>query len=161
MVGVTVELRTPTGIVLTATATDALGDYSFNNVAQGDYVLVLTDAAGLLINRYLTTGIIAPANLTGLLAGSISTVNFGYRIGSRIGDLIFDDTNANGIFDIGEVGLPNVAVILQQGGITKYTAITDNAGNYLFQGVAVGTYSLIVTNPFTGLANPEIGRAHV
>ena len=156
LVGVSIELRTPTGIVLTAATTNTLGDYVFNNVAQGDYILAITDTAGLLTNRYLTTGIVSPVSLTGLLPGSVSTVNFGYRIGSRIGDLIFDDTNANGLLDIGEVGLPNVSVVLQQGGVTVYSTTTNNTGNYLFEGVASGAYSLIVTNPFTGIANPAV-----
>ncbi|MEZ5384330.1 MAG: SdrD B-like domain-containing protein [Prosthecobacter sp.] len=46
-----------------------------------------------------------------------------------IGDLVFADTNANGVIDAGEPGLSGVKITVTNGTITK-TAISDGLGKY-------------------------------
>ncbi|GAB3911918.1 hypothetical protein GCM10029964_118790 [Kibdelosporangium lantanae] len=56
---------------------------------------------------------------------------------NRIGDLVWQDTNANGIQDTGEPGLPDVAVTL---GDRK--TVTGRDGRYRFSGMPDGTYTV-------------------
>jgi len=66
---------------------------------------------------------------------------------SSIGDLIWNDINANGLVDTGETGIPNVTVALTQTGITAVvTATTGPSGIYNFTNLAAGTYAVQVTD---------------
>jgi len=63
-----------------------------------------------------------------------------------VGDTIWNDGNGNGIQDIGEYGIPGVAVtLLDLNGIAipGETAVTDANGNYTFN-VDIGTFSVQV-----------------
>jgi fimbrial isopeptide formation D2 family protein/uncharacterized repeat protein (TIGR01451 family) len=69
--------------------------------------------------------------------------DFGYRGPGRIGDTVFLDANGNGAFDPGE-GVTGVGVTLAgdvdgDGTAETYTARTDAAGRYLFDGLPVRT----------------------
>jgi protocatechuate 3,4-dioxygenase beta subunit len=70
---------------------------------------------------------------------------------ARIGDLVYWDMNSNGVYDAGE-GLANVLVVLDNGA----QAYTDANGNYLFEGLSAGTYTVTVdesTLPFSTFTN--------
>jgi hypothetical protein len=82
-----------------------------------------------------------------------------------IGDLVWDDTNGDGIKDAGESGFANVTValyedsngngVLDGGEPLLATVTTDAAGAYDFSGVAAGDYLVTVTdtnNVLTGYA---------
>lgn len=60
----------------------------------------------------------------------------------RISGSAFADWNRNGIRDAGEPGVGNVAVTL--GGASTGSATTDANGNYAFDDVAAGSYSVSV-----------------
>ncbi|MEY4941697.1 MAG: hypothetical protein RIQ93_3432, partial [Verrucomicrobiota bacterium] len=64
-----------------------------------------------------------------------------------IGDLVFSDLNANGAFDAGEPGLPNVRVYIDQNGNRAYEigepfALTGSNGHYLMSGLTQATYNV-------------------
>ena len=62
---------------------------------------------------------------------------------SSIGDFVWEDKNANGIQDIGEVGIPNVLVRLFNGVGTQINSIlTGPQGQYLFSNLNPGIYSV-------------------
>ncbi|MCL2503953.1 MAG: hypothetical protein FWE94_05015 [Coriobacteriia bacterium] len=59
----------------------------------------------------------------------------------KIGDYVWFDRNHNGIQDMGEPGIPDVAVSLYDSkGSLVATTTTDVNGKYLFTGVAAGDY---------------------
>jgi len=71
-----------------------------------------------------------------------------------LGDLVWYDTNANGIQDSGEVGVPGMHVKLHPDNACLDTEIgsttTDSNGNYHFSGLQAGTYCVAVDNiPFS------------
>ncbi len=67
---------------------------------------------------------------------------------ASVGDRVWVDANANGIQDAGELGLPGVAVALQDGaGLVLATATTDSTGLYVFENLQPGTYRLQFTPP--------------
>ncbi len=67
----------------------------------------------------------------------------------QIGDFVWIDSNANGIQDSGEPGVPGVTLTLKNsGGTVIGTTTTDANGKYLFTGLTAGTYSVTMTMPF-------------
>jgi SdrD B-like domain len=63
-----------------------------------------------------------------------------------IGDLVWDDLNADGVFDEGEPGIANVTVELFRAGVEVGSTVTDASGNYRFIGLAAGQYEVVVTD---------------
>jgi uncharacterized repeat protein (TIGR01451 family) len=71
-----------------------------------------------------------------------------------IGDFVWQDSNANGLQDTGEAGIPSVTLTLTgttfSGGSITDHATTDSSGKYLFTEVP-GTYTVTVdSSNFTG-----------
>ncbi len=158
---VTVELvdAGPDGVCGTAddiaagtATTDAQGCYEFVNLPGGTYC-VTVDETTLPPGLILTT---PPGTFTVPLAPGEDNPNidFGYRSPGSIGDFVFEDTNANGTFDVGETPLPNVTINLIEAGpdgmlgtaddITFPPVTTDANGNYSFPGLTPGFYRVSV-----------------
>ena len=65
-----------------------------------------------------------------------------------IGDLVWDDANANGFQDFGEQGVSGVAVSLLGGtGSVLVTTNTDSSGRYSFGNLGAGTYRVRFSSP--------------
>ncbi|MCC6706819.1 MAG: carboxypeptidase regulatory-like domain-containing protein, partial [Gammaproteobacteria bacterium] len=59
-----------------------------------------------------------------------------------LGDRVWEDSNANGVQDLGEAGIAGVTVRLTDtNGVVQQTTSTDAQGNYLFN-VAAGSYKV-------------------
>ncbi|MEZ6140649.1 MAG: SdrD B-like domain-containing protein [Zavarzinella sp.] len=83
---------------------------------------------------------------------SNQTVDFGVvgTPGSSIAGRIFLDYNNNGVFDTVDVGIQNAEVVLTGGNLTgPITATSDVDGNYIFDNLQAGTYTLVQTQPAT------------
>ncbi|GGY14153.1 hypothetical protein GJV26_00860 [Massilia dura] len=66
---------------------------------------------------------------------------------AKLGDTVWEDSNANGIQDAGEAGIANVTVALRDtNGNVIQTTTTDASGHYGFS-VGTGTYTVAVTAP--------------
>ena len=70
-------------------------------------------------------------------------VDFGYATTASIGDTIFDDLDGDGVPDVGEPGLQGVTVELFDGVVTT-TVVTGPNGDYVFDGLTPGDYSVSV-----------------
>ena len=64
-----------------------------------------------------------------------------------MGDLVWEDSNANGVQDAGEAGLANVTVELLRGATVIATTTTDASGHYSFSDLVPGTYSIAFGPP--------------
>ena len=71
---------------------------------------------------------------------------------AAIGDQVWEDLNANGVFDAGEPGIGNVSVDLYQGNTLVGTTTTDGSGKYLFTTLAAGEYQVRVSDTAGALA---------
>ncbi|MET0322486.1 MAG: SdrD B-like domain-containing protein, partial [Duganella sp.] len=155
--GVTVKLLNDKGVVIATDVTDASGQYLFSDVGPGKYS-VKVDAP----DNYLFTkqdqgyydSLDSDADATGLIsqftlaAGAVDkTRDAGLVKASSIGNLVWEDSNANGVQDAGEKGVDGVTVKLYDANnVLKATTVTHDGGQYLFDGLSAGNYKVEVTN---------------
>lgn len=170
--GVTVTLYNSSGSPIATTVTDANGNYTFANLAAGNYSVGFsnlpqgysftsstgtTSASGSTdsdanpgTGRTAQFALGAAQTLTGLDAGLISGVPSG--LGS-IGNKVWWDLDNDNIQDAGEPGVPNAIVNLDydlngdgdfaDAGEAGYKSTTTNGlGEYLFTGLPAGNYQV-------------------
>ncbi len=96
--GVTVTLVDASGNVVATTTTDNNGNYTFFDVAPGNYTVVVTDTANVLDGYTLTSGLDAiPVTVA---ATDITDIDFGYvrnPATGAIGDTVWHDANRDGV----------------------------------------------------------------
>ena len=70
----------------------------------------------------------------------------------RVGNLVWIDSNDNGLADVGEPGVENMVIELWEAGGTAplLTTTTDANGNYLFEGLIAGDYFVQIPGGQTG-----------
>ncbi len=163
--GVTVELLKD-GVLYRTTTTGPSGDYSFVGLPAGNYTTQVTDDLNVLASYIVTK--LGPNQgsdnnnqlqpyATALPTDGVNlTGDFGYILPAAIGDFVYYDTNKDGIQDVGEPGIPNVAVdlyrdtnnngVLNIGTDEKIqSTVTDADGGYLFRDLIPGKYIVDVT----------------
>jgi hypothetical protein len=161
--GVLVALRDANGTVLVTTTTDEFGNYIFNNLTPGVYIISFTNPAGYNVSpRSAGTDInvdsdIDPAGFTApftLNSGELKTdVDAGYNDPTvagalQLGDKVWYDDNGNGLQDAAEIGASGITVNLLNA-ITNAviaTTTTDALGNYIFPNLAAGNYKVQFSN---------------
>ena len=143
------------------TTTDANGHYLLDNLPAANYTVVVQLPTGLsldptydLDDGFRLSGFSTPNQASSLLAPGENNMafDFGYAarqavLNSTIGNFVWNDTNSNGVQDTGEPGLPNVPIQLLQNGTLIATTTTAANGQYLFTGLAAGTYTVVITLP--------------
>ena len=163
--GVTLDLIDDMGNVIATATTDASGNYTFPDVPDGDYTVTVTDAAGILDNYRLTSGLdTLPVTMAG---APVTDVDFGYIRNpdtASIGDTVFFDANRDGIQNGSESGIGGVNVELFNAGPdgligtgddfsvgTTVTTLPD--GLYEFDGLPPGNYYVQVSDSTGGVGN--------
>jgi LPXTG-site transpeptidase (sortase) family protein len=151
---VTVNLYNGNGTLISTTTTAGGGAYSFTQLPPGDYFVEFVPPAGYSVspaNQGGNDATDSDANtVTGrtqtvtLAAGEINnTLDAGLNqpLPASIGDFVWNDINANGIQDAGEIGIGNVTVNLYNGNGTLAASTTTAAdGSYLFTQLPPGDY---------------------
>ncbi|MEM7531354.1 MAG: SdrD B-like domain-containing protein [Chloroflexota bacterium] len=166
------------------TFTDINGYYEFDQLIPGDYKVAFSIPAGYLVsapdvsdNETLdsdinpTTGETAIVSLQpGRPLGQFdSTWDAGFYQPVSIGDLVWYDSNEDGVQDaietgtpgtLSALGVPGVTVTLHQvdpvnGDVTVVgTTTTDSHGQYLFDNLPPGTYYVSFTPPAEYVVSP-------
>jgi len=151
---VTLEWTPPSGPPVTlTTTTDANGNYLFEYLPDGDYVVTVDTAS-------LPAGLSPTADADGVNTPNTSAVelsdvtsrvrrdqDFGYNGGGSIGDTIWFDRDRDGVVDADESGLGGVTVELvwqSPTGPQTFTTITTADGSYLFDNLPSGDYTVSV-----------------
>ncbi|MEJ8851705.1 SdrD B-like domain-containing protein [Variovorax rhizosphaerae] len=145
----------PSGLV-GSTVTDANGNYHFNNLPAGMYIVQFTSTDGSVLSTAnagvndATDSDAGAGGLTGCYTLAVgetnNTVDAGFYKTATIGDRVWEDTNGNGVQDAGETGKSGVRVELytcgvnDQPGTLVATQTTDANGNYSFTGLKPGDY---------------------
>lgn len=146
------------GIIDTG-VTDQFGHYFFGGLQPGFYkveVDVTTIPTGLAVTT--PAGAFYCINLAQNQYNP--QVDFGLNGTSSIGDFVWNDLNGNGIWDLGEPGVPGVTIELWQdinndgildtgigGDLLLDVALTDLNGNYTFNNLNTGTYFVKIIVP--------------
>ena len=148
--GVRMTLLDGHGAELARTRTGKDGSYHFLGLAPGVYTVVQTQP-----NGYGTTTV--NERRVTLTPGGAVSVDFGEQLGSA-GDLVWHDTDADGVHDDGEPGASGVTVVLlDTGGREVRRTTTDAGGHYRFADLAAGAYR-VRFQPAGGRAFTAPGR---
>jgi hypothetical protein len=167
--GVTVTLTGTTGngtpVTLTTT-TNGSGLYTFTNLQPGTYVVTFSSpGAGFNLSPQNqggnddTDSDAAPGTLatipTVLVSGEVDlTWDAGFYGNAEIGNFVWEDTDADGVQDAGEPGIPGVTVTLNgtdgAGNPVSLTTTTNGSGLYLFANLVPGTYNVTFGTPAGG-----------
>ncbi len=161
--GVTVKLFNDSDVEVDATVSDASGNYFFSNVDAGNYYVSFDESTN---TGGITTYENSPQDQGGddtldsdpnVLTGQTATFAFDPINGNTndvdagffqnvgiISGFVWEDTNQDGIQDVGETGIEGVSVSLidDSNGSTIATTTTDASGNYAFNDTPPGTYLL-------------------
>ena len=133
------------------TVTDADGNYQFTGLPKGTYRVSIVDPnagdlAGLT-NTQAYKGRGATLATVTISDASVQGVDFGFVKPATIGDRVWNDQDRNGV-DNGEPGVPGVTVILKDASGNEVARTTTDAnGNYRFEGLLPGTYSVSIEVP--------------
>jgi hypothetical protein len=171
------ELGLP-GVEIRATSENGSSFLSGLTGADGSYrICGLTDGGAYRVSETLPFGYTqtGPLNrdisrfvhargsafIIDLCDADIAGLDFANQlIPNAIGGIKFEDLNANGVRDPGEPPLAGVTIVLTPaGGGTARTTVTDASGNFLFTGVAPGSYVLteVVPTGFSETMPPTDG----
>ncbi len=156
--GVRVELYTDTGTRVKTATTDAGGNYLFSAIDAGSYYIRFVLPSDYHFSpAFQTTGDADsdPDPATGqtpVFSAPLGTFTRRYDAGmyryATVGDRVWNDANADGIQNAGEPGLAGFTVSLRDsGGAEVIATTTDAAGNYSFNTVVPGTYTIAVSRP--------------
>lgn len=128
------------GAATASTTSDASGNYIFTFLSPGTYTI-----SEVLKTGWVQTAPPPPRTRTVTLgAGDYSTGNdFGNAHPGLISGQKFYDFNGDGVKDAGEPGLAGWTIDLA--GPTNSSAVTDDAGDYMFQNLIPGIYTLTET----------------
>src|SRR5205814_648963 len=149
---------------VSTTTTSASGAYQFNGLAPGSYTVQVDTTSAALAGFVATAG-----NATGSTAfsdsnanpsttafltsgGSDLTVGFGYYKPVTIGDLVWQDTNGNGLQDTGDPGIASLTFPTRRSSDLVSTTTTSASGAYQFNGLVPGSYTVQVDTTSAALA---------
>ncbi|MEL7336274.1 MAG: SdrD B-like domain-containing protein, partial [Planctomycetota bacterium] len=158
--GVLLTLVDASGNTVTTTNSADDGTYQFTSLLPGDYQIIQQQPDGFFDGRD-TAGTIAgqtvgSAENPGDIIRQISIrqgqtgvdYDFGELLPSSISGRVFVDTNQDCVFDANERGLAGVSVdLLDARGNVVATTTTDAAGDYRFDDLRPGRYTLRQQQP--------------
>ena len=165
MSNVGVILLDNAGNIVQTTLTDGNGNYQLSTYTSGNYRIAFRTPFGYtftpknVIGSTLITD--SDVNENGAFIGktdviSLSTGNNIVHIDAgfiptnmgSMGSFVWNDLNQNGIQNVGEMGIANVAVLLMDTANTVVAnTLTDGLGFYAFTNLAAGIYYVSFGNP--------------
>ena len=149
--------------VIATVYTNENGEYLFDAVPAGDYVVQVSDTSNVLRDYNSVTGP-NPGSDNNAQGGDYAvdlaegedntTADFGYVANGGtdigvIGNTVWYETDKDGLYEAGELGLAGVTVELRDGSggfIAKTT--TAGTGKYAFTGLPAGNYQVVVTDEY-------------
>ncbi|WP_348697802.1 SdrD B-like domain-containing protein [Duganella fentianensis] len=154
---VTVALLNEKGVVVATDVTDSSGAYLFTDLGPGKYSVKFTAPSGYMFTKQdqgTNDSVDSDAAANGVTAqfsvssgASDLTREAGLIKAGSIGNLVWEDSNYNGVQDAGEAGVDGVTVKLYDANnVLKATTLTHDGGQYQFTGLSAGSYQVEVTN---------------
>ncbi len=131
------------------------GDYSCTYTFPETYVFTIANNGNENIDSDIENGQSQILNLD--YGTCISNLDAGMYRPINIGNFVWEDYNINGQQDFGEPGIPEIPIQLIDSGVDGLAATSDDVviatletgsdGDYVFEGVAPGTYFLSFEQP--------------
>ena len=155
IIGVAIELRDDSGMVIASTVTDASGFYQFSGLAAGIYSVREIQPEGWLQGRQ-TAGSAGGNDrsedlITDVPIGwgdTLSGYDFCELMPASVRGRVWQDSDGNHQYDSGEVPIPGVLIeLLGASENTLGTTHTDEHGHYHFEGLMPGVYAIRQTQP--------------
>jgi hypothetical protein len=167
--GVTVELYTGAGALVSTDATDSNGHYQFSSLAPGDYYLKFILPDGYVFspqdqggNDTLDSDPNTSTGQTAVITLSEGENDTSWDAGiyciflASLGNFVWYDTDLDGVQDGGESGVAGVTVRLYNGNNTLIAlATTNDMGYYLFIDMAPGSYYVKFILPSGYVFSPQ------
>ena len=153
LVGVTITLRDASGATVGTTTTDADGNYSFDDLAPGEYSVTETQPDGYYQGDQVPgtgDGWVIDADRLGFRVNggeNLTDYDFCELPPASLSGRVWSDQTVNGVFDPDESPIPGVLIELvdEAGGVTSTRTAAD--GTYAFTGLAPGVYTVRETQP--------------
>ncbi len=161
--GAEMTLTDADGNVLATATSNEQGDYAFDGLMPGAYILQVTLPEGRVVvepgDERLTDGthasVMVDCNarnaksevITLLMSRDQRSMDVGVVLPGSLGDKVWLDENANGLQDTDESGIPGVKIELMRGDEVVAETTSDQYGFYRFQDVYPATYTLRVNAP--------------
>ncbi len=149
LAGVKIELRDASGRVIKVTATDANGQYRFTGLSPAEYQIFEYQPEGLFQGDQRVgsgDGRVLATDLLGvnLAPGQdVENYNFCEIPPSSIGGMVWQESDPNGKFEVGDLPIPGVLVdLIDDSGSVIEQQRTDGAGKYNFTALAPGVYAV-------------------
>ena len=148
--GITVNLLDKDGKVITTTTTDKDGKYSFSKLPAGKYTVKVVKEGELTDLEQTEDPDATKDSTSGVVQvnhdnPSVENVNFGYVPNNTITGTVYRDDNRDKTINGDEPGLERVSVqLLDEDGKVLQTLDTDADGNYAFQHLPDGKYTVKV-----------------
>ena len=168
--GVTVKLLDENGATLATTTTSNGGQYLFDNLPAGTYQVMINTPVDYTVSPQdagtdeSTDSDINDAGMTAPIVLGVSEdiddVDAGLYLtdpkDASIEGTVFTDDNKDGIQDPIEAGVANIPVkLLDENGTTVQTTFTNSNGDYAFNGLAGGDYTVMITTPGNQEVSPQ------
>jgi SdrD B-like protein/carboxypeptidase family protein len=149
MSGVTIQLKTPAGSLVASTTTDASGNFSFTNVAAGQYVVSEVLPPGFVQTAPPAPGTIAVTATAGVPVTGLLFGNQAVAAGTgSISGIKYFDIDANGVVNMPpDRPLEGVTITLTDSSGHTQTAVSAADGTFKFSNLPAGTYTLSETIP--------------
>ncbi len=146
------------GTVIQTDTTDENGNYFFDHVLMGAYLIVFNvDESYSFSEPYqgsadIDSDVIDPSGTTDFIvidpSIQISNIDAGIYQRGSISGFVWSDDNKNGNIDNDESSFPGVEVnLLDDAGLIEQTVVSDEEGNYIFIDVTPGQYSVSFLAP--------------
>jgi uncharacterized repeat protein (TIGR01451 family) len=139
LAGWTIKLMNGATEVASAVTADD-GSYSFTGIVPGSYTVEEVLQAGWLQTYPAAPGTHAINLVPG--ANGPKDLDFGNWKTTGLSGMKFEDLNANGVKDSGELGLSGWTIRLMNGATEVANTVTAADGSYSFAGVVPGSYTV-------------------
>ena len=156
--GVEVILRDNDGHLLQTVTTNENGDYSFQKLLAGRYLISATVPEGRVIvesdDARLSEGSLISilTNVSGrsgtseaqevVMGTDLQQMDIGCVLPGTLGDFVWLDLNFNGMIDSDEGGIPGIVLHLMRNGEEIATTVSDQYGFYRFENLYPAAYTI-------------------